>query len=82
MITLYTLKQVSEMTGFALRTLERDARADKFVHVHRGRDRFMTQEQIEDLVAQSITGKPQPKTQDDEGDKISSLMKDLSRRRS
>ena len=47
---LYTLSEVAEITGFALRTLQRDCRAGKITHVHRGRDRLMTREQVEMLI--------------------------------
>lgn len=49
---LWTLDEVSKETGFALRTLQRDCRADKIPHVHRGRDRLMTTEQVWALIAQ------------------------------
>jgi len=50
---MYTLKEVAELTGFALRTLQLEARAGKFTHIHRGRTRLMTMEQIQVLVSQS-----------------------------
>lgn len=56
---LYTLKEVSDHTGFALRTLERDCRAGRVVHVHRGRDRLMTVEQVAALIQQHTT-QPSP----------------------
>jgi len=52
---LFTLKEVAERTGFSLRTLERDCRAGRVVHVHRGRDRMMTSAQIQMLVDQHTT---------------------------
>jgi hypothetical protein len=60
MQTLYTLEEVSERTGFALRTLQRDARIGKFAHVHRGRQRLMTDEQIELLLQQSTIKPAKP----------------------
>lgn len=52
MTTLYTLAEVAEQTGFALRSLQRDARAGKIAHIHRGRQRLMTEEQIQALLQQ------------------------------
>lgn len=56
---LWTLKEVSEQTGFALRTLQRDCRAGRVTHIHRGRDRLMTTEQVQALIAQHVE---QPQT--------------------
>jgi hypothetical protein len=47
---LYTLREVSDQTGFALRTLERDCRAGRVEHVHRGRERLMTAAQVQTLI--------------------------------
>lgn len=47
---LWTLAEVAEATGFALRTLEHDCRADRVAHIHRGRDRLMTTEQVWQLI--------------------------------
>lgn len=55
MTTLYTLQEVAERTGFALRTLQRDARAGKIAHLHRGRARLMTEEHIQELIKASDT---------------------------
>ncbi len=51
---LYTLEEVAAATGFALRTLERDCRAGRIAHVHRGRARMMTADQVEALIELSI----------------------------
>lgn len=47
---LYTLEEVAQMTGFALRTLQRDARAGRISHIHRGRRRLMTDQHIRELL--------------------------------
>lgn len=56
---LFTLREVAERTGFAFRTLQRDCRAGRVTHVHRGRDRLMTEQQIQDLIDKHTT-KPKP----------------------
>lgn len=53
-IRLWTLAEVAEQTGFALRTLERDCRAGRVEHVHRGRVRCMTTPQVQALIARHI----------------------------
>ncbi len=56
---LWTLREVHERTGFALRTLERDCRAGRIAHIHRGRKRFMTTAQVEMLVtAHAVKNQP------------------------
>lgn len=57
---LYTLSEVAALTGFALRTLQRDCRAGKITHVHRGRDRLMTREQVEMLINRHTAQAAQP----------------------
>lgn len=51
---LYPLAEVAEMTGFSLRTLERECAAKRIDHVcgPRGRGRFMTPEQVAKLIDQ------------------------------
>lgn len=56
-LRLYTLAEVSEMTGFALRSLELDCRSGRVEHVYRGRARRMTSAQINALV-EKYTKKP------------------------
>ena len=51
----YTLAEVAKKTRLALTTLQRDARAGKFEHIHRGRTRVMTQDQIDALLEASTT---------------------------
>lgn len=53
---LLTLKEVAARTGFALRTLERDCRADRIPHVHCGRARMMTGDQVAALIKRYTTG--------------------------
>ena len=60
---LFTLAEVSNKTGFALRSLELDCRAGRVEHVHRGRDRFMTAAQVELLIA-GHTKRPTPTEMD------------------
>lgn len=81
MATLYTLAQVSEKTGFALRSLQRDARAGKFEHIHRGRIRLMTEEQIDKLVSASVTG-TLPVDLGPQSDGLAAVKKILSRSKS
>lgn len=50
---LYTLAEVAQQTGFALRTLQREARANKIPHIHRGRVRLMTAAHIHELIRAS-----------------------------
>lgn len=59
---LFTLQEVAERTGFALRTLQRDCRASRVAHVHRGRDRLMTEQQVQELIDRhtKIPAPPQP----------------------
>lgn len=52
---LFTLKEVAERTGFSLRTLQDDCRAGRVAHVHRGRDRLMTADQVRALIDQHTT---------------------------
>lgn len=52
---LFTLAEVAERTGFNLLGLARDCRAGRVEHVHRGRDRLMTAEQVEKLVMAHTT---------------------------
>lgn len=59
---LYTLREVAEQTGFALRTLQQDCRADRIAHIRRGRERVMTAEQIQQLLDQHTRT---PKTETD-----------------
>jgi hypothetical protein len=47
----YSLKEVAEMTGIRLRTLEDACRDDKVEHTQLGRHRVMTMEQIELMLA-------------------------------
>lgn len=83
MTDFYTFEQVAEITGFALRTLQRDARKNKFAHIHRGRTRLMTEEQIEALITQSITGSANGlESKAVTALKIDNLMSELKRRRS
>lgn len=51
---LWTLAEVAEMTGFSVRTLERECAANSIDHVRgpRGRGRFLTREQIAKLIDQ------------------------------
>lgn len=60
MTTFYSLEEVAKRTGFAFRTLQRDARAGKFAHIRRGRLRVMTEEQIEQLIQSSTVVPAQP----------------------
>jgi hypothetical protein len=60
---LWTLKEVSEYTHFALRSLEVDCRAGRLEHVHRGRERLMTNAQVDALIA-SATKKARPTAPD------------------
>jgi hypothetical protein len=54
---VYSLAQVAEMTGFALRTLERKCREGKIRHTwDEGRTRGMTLRQIDALVETFETG--------------------------
>lgn len=46
----YTLAEVAEMTGFPLRPLLDDCRAGRVEHIHRGRERYMTPEQVHSLI--------------------------------
>jgi hypothetical protein len=47
----YSLKEVSERTGFALDQLQRDVAAGRIDHVRRGNARRMTPQQVSDLIA-------------------------------
>lgn len=51
---LWTLAEVADMTGFSLRTLERECQQNKIDHVRgpRGRGRYLTREQIAKLIDQ------------------------------
>jgi hypothetical protein len=53
---VYSLPEVSNRTGFALRQLREDCRADLVEHVHRGDFRGMTSRQIAILVARHSSG--------------------------
>lgn len=53
---VYSLPEVSDRTGFALRQLREDCRADLVEHVHRGDFRGMTSRQIAILVARHSSG--------------------------
>lgn len=59
---LHTLAEVAALTGFSERSLADDCRAGRIEHVHRGRDRLMTDEQIAALIREHTvhpaTGKP------------------------
>lgn len=46
----HTLAEVAQLTGFSERSLADDCRAGRIEHVHRGRDRVMTDEQIAALI--------------------------------
>ena len=52
----YTLEQVSERTGFALTSLQKDCRAGKIKHVRYGDARAMTPKQLADFMRQHSTG--------------------------
>lgn len=73
----YTLKEVAGITGFALRTLEREARAEKFSHIRRGRVRIMTEDQIAELIKNSKVG---PGNSDDPAAKDAAIKKLLNLR--
>lgn len=49
--SLYTLKEVAAKTNFSLRGLKADCIAGRIDHVHRGRLRAMTPEQLARLIA-------------------------------
>jgi hypothetical protein len=53
---VYSLPEVAELTGFPLRSLQRQCRAGKVEHIHYGRYRGMTAEQIRKLVADHFSG--------------------------
>ncbi len=57
---VFSLTEVAWMTGFSERGIERDCRAGKVRHVHRGQTRGMTREQIEELVAVYTTHPQSP----------------------
>jgi hypothetical protein len=57
---LWTLEEVADRTGFALRTLQRDCRAGRIEHVHRGRDRLMTAAQVQKLIEQDTAALKSP----------------------
>jgi hypothetical protein len=48
---LYTLEEVAKRTHFSLRSLKADCIAGRIDHVHRGRLRAMTPEQLARLIA-------------------------------
>jgi hypothetical protein len=50
----YSLKEVSERTGFALDQLQRDVASGKIPHVRRGNARRMTPQQVADLIASHL----------------------------
>jgi len=58
---LYTLAEVAQNTGLSLRALADGARAGKFAHVHQGGHRYMTIEQVHQLIQVStVTPDPIP----------------------
>lgn len=79
---LYTLEEVAARTGFALRTLQRDARAEKFAHVRRGKTRLMTEDQIEDLIKSSTVGGAPRESVINEASKVEALRRTLVRSKS
>jgi hypothetical protein len=68
-ITTYTLAQVSEMTGYPLRTLEHGCRAGRIDHEKFGRKRVLTEEQVAALLEQHrrpvVEPAPAPETAKD-----------------
>lgn len=57
---VYSLREVSEMTGFALRDLEIQCREGKIRHTAKGRTRGMTLRQIDLLVECFEVGETDP----------------------
>ncbi len=47
---LYSLEEVAELTGMALRTLQKECRLGRITHIKYGRLRAMTAAQIEMLI--------------------------------
>ena len=78
-----SLEGVAELTGMSLRQLERDCRAGRIRHTHRGKLRGMTREQIRDMVAAYATGSntPSPAIVDDEIEQARAASRTNSARR-
>ncbi len=56
----YTLEEVADLLHISLISLQRDCRAGRVRHIHLGRQRLMTREQIEALVAQHVETEKTP----------------------
>ena len=82
-LAVLPLEGVAELTGLSLRQLERDCRAGRIRHTHRGNLRGMTREQIRDMVAAYATGSnaPAPAFAEDEMDQARSASRINSARR-
>jgi hypothetical protein len=53
---LYTLREVAEATGLPYRSLDDDARAGRFEHIHYGKYRRMTAAQVKALLLSNTKG--------------------------
>lgn len=76
---LWTLAEVSKQTGLPLRGLERDCRAGLVAHVYHHRRRYMTEAQIEALIA-SRTESPKVAEMDPEAVENARIVERLQRK--